>query len=43
MEDHIEIRRALQGTPSGGRRIGKPRRRWLDDVGHDLRKTGVKC
>jgi hypothetical protein len=32
----------LQGIAEGGRRKGKPRKRWLDDVEDDLRKTGVK-
>jgi hypothetical protein len=32
----------LQGIPEGGRRKGKPRKRWLDDVEDDLGKTGVK-
>jgi hypothetical protein len=41
MEDHREPKRALQGIPGGGRR-GKPRKRWLDDVEGDLKKTEVK-
>jgi hypothetical protein len=32
------------GIPGGGRRRGKQqRKRWLDDVGDDLWKIGVKC
>jgi hypothetical protein len=42
MEDHGETKRELQGFPGGGRRRGKPRKMWLDDVKDDLRKTGVK-
>jgi hypothetical protein len=42
MEDHREPKRALQGIPGGGRRRGKPRKRWLDDVEDDLRKMEVK-
>jgi len=34
--------RALQDIPEGGRRKEKPRKRWLDDVEDDFRKTGVK-
>jgi hypothetical protein len=42
MEDHREPKRALQGIHEGGRR-GKPRKRYLDDMEDDMRKTGVKC
>jgi hypothetical protein len=42
MEDHREPKRALQGIPGGGRRRGKPRKRWLDDVEDDLRNMEVK-
>jgi hypothetical protein len=42
MEDHREPKRALQGIPGGGRRRGKPRKRWLDDIEGDLRKMKVK-
>jgi hypothetical protein len=42
MKDHREPKRALQVIPRGGRRRGKPRKRCLDEVEDDLRKTGVK-
>jgi hypothetical protein len=42
MEDPREPKRVLQGTAGGGRRKGKPRKRWLDDMEDDLGKTGVK-
>jgi hypothetical protein len=42
MEDHRQPKRALQGTPGGGGRRGKPRKRWLDDVEVDLRSIRVK-
>jgi hypothetical protein len=42
MEDHREPKRVLQGIPGGGRRRGKPRKRWLDGMEDDLSKTGVK-
>jgi hypothetical protein len=32
---------ALEGNP-GGRRKGRPRKRWLDDVRDDVIKMGVK-
>jgi hypothetical protein len=41
MEDHREPNTALH-IPGGGRRRGKPRKRWLDDVEDDFRKTEVK-
>jgi hypothetical protein len=42
MEDHRELKTALKSIPGGGGKRGKPRKRWLDDVEDDLRKTGVK-
>jgi hypothetical protein len=42
MEEHREPNRALQGIAGGGRRRGKPRKRWLDDVEDNWRNTGVK-
>jgi hypothetical protein len=42
MEDHKEPKTALQSIPGGGRRRGKSRKRWLDDMEDDLRKMGVK-
>jgi hypothetical protein len=29
---------ALEGNPGGGRRKGRPRKRWLDDVQNDMIK-----
>jgi hypothetical protein len=42
MEDHKKPKRALHSIPGGGRRRGKPRKRWVDDMEDDLRKIGVK-
>jgi hypothetical protein len=42
MEDHREPKRALQSISGGGKRRGKPRKRWLNNVKDDLRKMGVK-
>jgi hypothetical protein len=32
--------RALVGKPEGGRPLGKPRRRWEDNIKIDLREVG---
>jgi hypothetical protein len=42
MEDHREPKRVPQGIPGDGRRRGKPRKMWLDDMEDDLSKIGVK-
>jgi hypothetical protein len=39
MEDHRKPKRVFLG---GGRRRGKPRKRWVDDMKDDLRNIGVK-
>jgi hypothetical protein len=33
--------RILVGKPEEGRPLGKPRRRWVDNIKMDLRKDGV--
>jgi hypothetical protein len=30
----------LVGNPEGKRRLGRPRRRWVDDIKMDLREIG---
>jgi hypothetical protein len=37
-----EPKRALHGIPGCGKRRGKPKKRWLDDVRDALRRSGVK-
>ena len=32
--------RLLVGKPEGMRPLGRPRRRWLDSVEHDLQEAG---
>jgi hypothetical protein len=32
--------RILVGKPEGKRRLGRPRRRWVDNIKIDLRETG---
>jgi hypothetical protein len=36
------VKKFLEGKPGGGRKKGRPRLRWIDDVESDLRNTGVK-
>jgi hypothetical protein len=35
-----KVYRVLVGKPEGKRPLGRPRRRWEDGIGMDLRKTG---
>jgi hypothetical protein len=41
VERMSEERNALTNTPEGERFVGKPRKRWLDNVENDREKTGV--
>ena len=34
--------KVLKNIPAGRRSVGKPRKRWLDDIGNDWNKMGVK-
>jgi hypothetical protein len=36
------VKKLLEGKSGGGRRKGRPRLRWIDDVELDLRNMGVK-
>jgi hypothetical protein len=42
MPETRSVKKVLLGKPDGRRRIGRPRKRWLDDLEEDLRKLGVK-
>jgi hypothetical protein len=35
------VYRVLVGWPEGKRPLGRPRRRWEDNIKPDLRKTGI--
>jgi hypothetical protein len=35
--------RLLVGKPEGKRPLGRPRRRWIDNIKMDLSEIGVSC
>jgi hypothetical protein len=37
------VYRVLMGKPEGRRLLGKPRRRWEDNISMDLREVGCGC
>jgi hypothetical protein len=41
MDQGQMVKKLFDGKP-GGRRTGRPRLRWLDDVEADLRTVGIK-
>jgi hypothetical protein len=41
MEEGRGVYRILVGKPEGKRPLGRPRRRWEDNVNRDLRETGI--
>lgn len=40
--DNRTIKKLSRGKPEGRRNVGRPRKRWLDEVEGDLRKMGVR-
>jgi hypothetical protein len=39
--DEIKVYKFLVGKPEGKRPLGRPRRRWEDGIGMDLREIGL--
>jgi hypothetical protein len=40
MGEERKVYRVLVGKPEGKKPLGRPRRRWKDGIGTDLRKIG---
>jgi hypothetical protein len=43
MREGRDVRRVLVGKPEGGRSLGKPRRRWEDNIKMNLQEVGGGC
>jgi len=43
MEEGSGVYRVLVGKPEGRRPLGRPRRRWEDNIKMDLREVGCGC
>ena len=43
MREGRGVYRVLVGNPVGGRPLGRPRRRWEDNIRMDLREVGCGC
>jgi hypothetical protein len=41
MGERRNVYRILVGNPGGRRPLGRPRRRWVDNIKMDLRKVGI--
>jgi hypothetical protein len=41
MGEETKVYKVLVGKPEGKRPLGRPRRRWEDGIGMDLRKIGL--
>jgi hypothetical protein len=37
------VSKVLVGKPKGRKQLGRPRRRWVDNIGMDLREVGCGC
>jgi hypothetical protein len=42
MSEDRTVKKVFKNIPEEKRSIGKPRKKWLDDVENDLKKTDVK-
>ena len=43
MEEGRGVRKVLLGKPDGKRPLGRPRRRWVDNIKMDLEEVGRGC
>ena len=43
MEEERSVRKVLVGKPEGKRPLGRPRRRWEDNIKMDLEEEGRVC
>ena len=43
MEEGRGMHKVLVGTPEGKRKLGRPRRRWEDNIKMDLQEVGRGC
>ena len=43
LEDGRDVRKVLVGRPEGKRPLGRPRRRWEDNIKMDLEEVGRGC
>ena len=43
MEEGRSAFKILTGKPTGKRRLGRPRRRWQDNIKMDLEKIGINA
>ena len=37
------IKRIYRGKPGGKRCVGRPRKKWMEDVQEDIKKLGTRC
>jgi hypothetical protein len=42
MSEESTVKKVFKTTPEGETSVGKPRKRWLDDVENNLKKIGVR-
>jgi hypothetical protein len=43
MSEERAVKKLFKNIREGKRSLGKPRKRWLDDVENDLKKLGVEA
>ena len=42
LNEEREVYRVLVGKPEGRRPLGRPRRRWVDNIGMDVQEVGCR-